>query len=106
MQRFAAKQPDANGEPLYYLVEYEVEEQQGIFTYKGRALVTNDINKQLTDEDEAFRYSFERDSADWSLVNKIKVFSKLGDDVAQKIRDSFFNDLILSGIMSFEQQKN
>jgi hypothetical protein len=51
MQRFAAKQLDSSGEPLYYLVEYEVDEHHGVFTYKGRALVTNDINKQLTDKD-------------------------------------------------------
>jgi len=106
MQRFAAKQLDASGEPLFYLVEYEVKEENGIFYYAGRALVTGDINKELTESDEAFRYSFERNAADWSVVNKIKVFSKLGDDIAEKIKSTFFNDLILSGIMSFEQKKN
>jgi hypothetical protein len=106
MQRFAAKQLDDSGQPLFYLVEYEVEGHQSLFIYKGRALVTNDVNKQLTDEDEAFRFSFERDSGGWEVVNKINVQSKLGDDVAGQIRDSFFNDLILSGIMSFEQKKN
>ncbi len=106
MLRFAAKQLDASGEPLFYLIEYEVTELEGTFYYIGRALATNDMNKNLTEDDVAFSYSFDRSSADWSKVNNIKVYSKLGDDIAEKIRDTFFNDLILSGIMSFELQKN
>ena len=104
MQRFAAKQLDASGEPLYYLVEYEVKEDAGIFYYTGRAFATSDVNKEITEQDEAFTYSFER--TDWSVVNKIAIQSKLGEDIAMKIRDTFFTDLILSGIMSFEQRKN
>lgn len=106
MQRFAAKQLDISGAPLYYLVEYEVEEHDGIFVYTGRALATNDINRQLADEDEAFSYSFERTGSDWSVINKIKVHSKLGEALAQKILGTFFNDLILSGTMNFEQRRN
>jgi len=106
MHRFAAKQLDASGEPLFYLVEYEVTEQAGIFTYTGRALATNDINKELSDADEAFRYSFERSSKDWELVTRIQVTSALGDEMAERIKTTFFNDLILSGTMSFELQKN
>ncbi len=106
MQRFAAKQLDASGEPLFYLIEYEVKEEAGVFYYSGRAFATGDINKQLTEADEAFSYSFERSSDDWSLVKKIKVVSRLGDDIAEKIKNTFFNDLILSGIMSFELKKN
>lgn len=106
MQRFAAKQLDASGEPLYYLVEYTVEETDGMFLYSGRALATNDINKELTEADEAFSYSFERNGSDWSIIGNIKIKSRLGEDIADKIRDTFFNDLILSDTMSFEQQKN
>lgn len=106
MQRFAAKQEDASGAPLFYLLEYEVTEHSGTFFYEGRVLATNDVNKELGDHDEAFRYSFERSSSDWSLVNKIKVTSVLGDDFAEKVRNTIFNDLVLSGTMSFEQQKN
>ncbi len=106
MTRFAAKQLDESGEPLYYLIEYEVTESDGIFTYAGRALATNNINKELTEEDEAFNFSFERNGSDWSVINKIKVISKLGEDIAEKIKATFFNDLVLSGIMGLEQRKN
>jgi hypothetical protein len=83
-----------------------VTELEGTFYYIGRALVTNDMNKELTEDDVAFSYSFDRSAADWSVVNNINVYSKLGEDIAAKIKNTFFNDLILSGIMSFEQQKN
>lgn len=106
MQRFAAKQLDSSGEPLYYLIEYEATQLEGTFYYIGRALATKDMNKQLTEDDVAFSYSFDRSVADWSQVNNIKVYSILGEDIADKIRDTFFNDLILSGIMSFELKKN
>jgi hypothetical protein len=106
MTRFAAKQLDESGEPLYYLIEYEIDEAAGIFIYKGRALATSDINKQLTEDDEAFAFSFERNGSDWTLVNKIKVTSGLGDEIANKIKATFFNDLVLSGIMGLEQKRN
>ena len=106
MTRFAAKQLDETGEPLYYLVEYEIAEASGIFTYHGRALATSDINKELTEEDEAFTFSFERNGSDRTIINKIKVTSKLGEDIAKKIKETFFNDLVLSGIMGLEQRKN
>lgn len=104
MQRFAAQQPGVDGKPLYYLIEYEVMAYEDKYLYKGRAYVTNDFNKQLSEADEAFTYSFARVKDDWSLVSKIKVESKLGDDMAEKIRDTFFKDLVLSGTMGFEQK--
>jgi hypothetical protein len=106
MKRFAAKQLDASGEPLYYLVEYEVEEQEGIFIYSGRAYATKDVNRELTPEDEAFSYRFERPGQGWDAVHKIEVYSSLGQDLANKIRETFFNDLVLSGIMGVEQRNN
>ncbi len=106
MTRFAAKQLDETGEPLYYLIEYEISELSGIFTYSGRVLATNDVNKELTEDDEAFAFRFERKGSDWTVVNKIIVESKLGDEIAEKIKSTFFNDLVLSGIMGLEQKKN
>lgn len=106
MQRFAAKQLDDSGAPLYYLIEYEVSENNGVFMYTGRSLATADMNKQLSDEDEAFTFSFEKTGSDWSVIHKIAVTSRLGEDIASKIKATIFNDLILSGIMGFEQRKN
>jgi len=106
MTRFAAKQLDESGEPLYYLIEYEISNDAGTFIYAGRALATSDINKELTEQDEAFTFSFERNGSDWTIINKINVQSKLGVDIAEKIKRTFFNDLVLSGIMGVEQRKN
>lgn len=106
MTRFAAKQLDESGEPLYYLIEYEIANHAGTFVYSGRALATSDINKELTEEDEAFTFSFERNGSDWTIINKIKVESKLGEEIAERIKLTFFNDLVLSGIMGVEQRKN
>lgn len=106
MTRFAAKQLDESGEPLYYLIEYEITNNAGTFIYSGRALATSDINKELNDDDEAFTFSFERNGSDWTIINKIKIGSKLGEEIAEKIKLTFFNDLILSGIMGVEQRKN
>lgn len=106
MTRFAARQLDASGEPLFYLVEYEVTEEAGIFIYTGKAYATNNANKELTEEDEAFSYRFERPGEGWSVVNKIEVHSRFGEELAQKIRDTFFNDLVLNGIMGIEQRNN
>jgi hypothetical protein len=106
MTRFAAKQLDESGEPLYYLIEYEITNKAGTFIYSGRALATSDINKELTEEDEAFTFSFDRKGSDWTIINKIKVESKLGEEIAEKIKLTFFSDLVLSGIMGVEQRKN
>lgn len=106
MQRFAARQLDAAGDPVFYLIEYDVNEQAGIFRYTGVAYATNDSNQPLGPEQEAFAFTFEREGGGWSVITKIVVTSKLGDDIAQKIRATFFNDLVLAGIMGAEQQKN
>ncbi len=106
MQRFAAKQLDESGEPLYYLVEYEVDESAGVFAYTGRAYATNDVNRELSENDEAFSFSFHRAGIDWSRIDKIEVWSRLGEDMALRIRNTFFGDLVLSGIMGLEQRKN
>jgi hypothetical protein len=106
MKRFAAQQPGVDGKPLYYLIEYEVTESGNTCLYHGSVYVTNDFHKQLTGDEEAFTYSFERTGSDWSVINKIKVESRLGAEMAQRIRDTFFSDLVLSGTMGFEQRQS
>jgi hypothetical protein len=106
MKRFAAQQPGVDGKPLYYLIEYKVTENGDTYLYEGSVYVTNDFNKELTGDEEAFTYSFERTGTGWSVINKIKVESGLGKEMAQRIRDTFFDDLVLSGTMGFEQRES
>lgn len=106
VKRFAAQQPGVDGQPLYYLIEYAVVETEGRFVYEGRGYITKDFNKELTSDDEAFYYSFERTPHDWSVISNIQVGSALGEKTAQKIRDTIFRDLVLSGTMGFEQRQS
>ena len=105
VNRFAAQQPGVDGRPMYYLVEYETFQVEEIKVYVGKGYVTNDFNKELTSADEAFNYSFERDANSWSIINNIKVASQLGEEMAERIRNTFFRELVLSGTMAFEQKQ-
>lgn len=105
MNRFGAQQPGVDGKPLYYLIEYETFEVESTKVYVGKGYVTNEFNKELTAADEAFNYSFEREANDWSVINNIKVASQLGEEIAERIRNTFFKDLVLSGTMAFEQRR-
>ena len=106
MYRFAAQQPGVDGKPLYYLLEYETFEVEDTKVYVGKGYVTKEFNKDLSAADEAFNYSFERKANDWSVINNIKVGSQLGEEMAERIRNTFFKDLVLSGTMAFEQRQS